>query len=402
MDFPAQAHPHPHGGWPGNELEEVLSASLGIPSAGGRIVEVLGRSFVWVPLPNGGGPHSGPLDLPSLEIDGQAYVPVFSSEEQLRQVAGAHMAYTIAPAAEFARGLPPQVGIVVNPEGVVGIPLPPPAVAELCRAAPPGRARVRRPGPPLRAGLAGRPGGLPGRGLLRVRRHRRRPQRAPLPGRRRDRRPGPVRRRRTSGARISLLVGFLSAIVAVVIGTVLGVLAGFFGGWVDSLISRVMDGLLAFPQLLFIIALVSVMPNNMLGLTGTGVRLFVMILVIGFFGWPYIGRVVRGQTLSMREREYVEAARSLGAGRFYILFKELLPNLVAPIIVYTTMMIPTNILTEAALSFLGVGVEPHGLVGADALERDRLLRLGPHVHGDPGCSDLHHRARLQPLRRRRA
>ncbi|GAB2875815.1 ABC transporter permease [Streptomyces deserti] len=160
------------------------------------------------------------------------------------------------------------------------------------------------------------------------------------------------------GAQISLLVGFLSAIVAVVIGTVLGVLAGFFGGWVDALISRVMDGLLAFPQLLFIIALVSVMPNQMLGLTGTGVRLFVMILVIGFFGWPYIGRVVRGQTLSLREREYVEAARSLGAGRFYILFRELLPNLVAPIIVYTTMMIPTNILTEAALSFLGVGVKP--------------------------------------------
>ncbi|MFE9095367.1 ABC transporter permease [Streptomyces sp. NPDC007264] len=160
------------------------------------------------------------------------------------------------------------------------------------------------------------------------------------------------------GARVSLLVGFLSAMVAVVLGTVLGILAGFFGGWVDSLISRVMDGLLAFPQLLFTIALVSVMPNDMLGLTGSSVRVFVMILVIGFFGWPYIGRVVRGQTLSMREREYVEAARSLGAGRFYILFKELLPNLVAPIIVYTTMMIPTNILTEAALSFLGVGVKP--------------------------------------------
>ncbi|WP_369190300.1 ABC transporter permease [Streptomyces sp. R08] len=160
------------------------------------------------------------------------------------------------------------------------------------------------------------------------------------------------------GSRISLLVGFLSAIVAIVLGTVLGILAGFFGGWVDSAISRVMDGLLAFPQLLFIIALVSVMPNEMLGLSGSNVRVFVMILVIGFFGWPYIGRVVRGQTLSMREREYVEAARSLGAGRFYILFKELLPNLVAPIIVYTTMMIPTNILTEAALSFLGVGVKP--------------------------------------------
>ncbi|MFD9073428.1 ABC transporter permease, partial [Streptomyces lasiicapitis] len=127
---------------------------------------------------------------------------------------------------------------------------------------------------------------------------------------------------------------------------------------VDTVISRVMDGLLAFPQLLFIIALVSVMPNDMLGLTGSSVRVFVMILVIGFFGWPYIGRVVRGQALSLRTREYVEAARSLGAGRFYILFKELLPNLVAPIIVYTTMMIPTNILTEAALSFLGVGVKP--------------------------------------------
>lgn len=142
-DFPAQAHPHPHGGWPGNELEEVLSASLGIPSAGARIVEVVGRSFLWVPLPNGGGPDSGPLDLPTLEVDGQAYVPVFSSEEQLRQVAGPHMAYTIAPAVEFARGLPPQLGIAVNPEGVVGIPLPPEAVAELCRT---GRTPLDGPG----------------------------------------------------------------------------------------------------------------------------------------------------------------------------------------------------------------------------------------------------------------
>lgn len=133
-DFPAQAHPHPHGGWPGNELEEVLSASLGVPAAGGRIVEVLGRSFVWIPLPSGGGPRSGPLDLPTTEIDGQVYVPVFSSEEQFRQVVGSHMSYTIAPAVEFARGLPPQVGIAVNPGGVVGVPLPPDAVAELCRA----------------------------------------------------------------------------------------------------------------------------------------------------------------------------------------------------------------------------------------------------------------------------
>ncbi|MGW0884063.1 enhanced serine sensitivity protein SseB [Streptomyces sp. NPDC002671] len=134
-DFPAQAHPHPqpHGGWPGNELEEVLSASLGVPAAAGRILEVLGRSFVWVPLPNGGGPDTGPLDLPTLELDGQVFVPVFSSEEQLRQAAGAHMSFTIAPAVEFARGLPPQAGIAVNPGGMVGVPLPPEAVAVLCR-----------------------------------------------------------------------------------------------------------------------------------------------------------------------------------------------------------------------------------------------------------------------------
>ncbi|MDO0925625.1 enhanced serine sensitivity protein SseB [Streptomyces sp. TG1A-8] len=143
MDFPAQAHPHPHGGWPGNELEEVLSVSLGAPGAGGRIVEVLGRSFVWVPLPNGGGPHSGALDLPTLEIDGQVYVPVFSSEEQFRQAAGSHLSYTIAPAVEFARGLPPQAGIAVNPGGVVGVPLPPEAVAELCRT---GRTPLDGPG----------------------------------------------------------------------------------------------------------------------------------------------------------------------------------------------------------------------------------------------------------------
>ncbi|WP_328668126.1 ABC transporter permease [Streptomyces sp. NBC_00322] len=160
------------------------------------------------------------------------------------------------------------------------------------------------------------------------------------------------------GARISLLVAFLSAFVAVTLGTVFGVIAGYFGGWIDAAISRVMDLLLAFPQLLFIIALISVVPNELWGFSGSGLRIAVLVLVIGFFGWPYIGRIVRGQTLSLREREYVEAARSLGAGRTYILFRELLPNLVAPITVYTTLMIPTNVLTEAALSFLGVGVKP--------------------------------------------
>ncbi|MEU8888752.1 enhanced serine sensitivity protein SseB [Streptomyces sp. NPDC048442] len=120
-------------GWPGNELEEVLAASLGSPGTGARLVETIGRSPLWIPLPNGGSPGQGPLDLPTTEIDGQAYVPVFSSEQQFLQCVGSHMSFAVAPAVEFARGLPPQLGIVVNPGGNVGAPLPPPAVAELCR-----------------------------------------------------------------------------------------------------------------------------------------------------------------------------------------------------------------------------------------------------------------------------
>jgi hypothetical protein len=123
----------PRTGWPGNELEEVLAASLGNPAAAGRLVEVLGRSPIWVPLPNGGSQESRDLDLPTMEIDGAAYVPVFSSEQQFLQCVGAHMPFTVAPARDFARGLPPQLGIAVNPGGAVGAPLPPAAVAELCR-----------------------------------------------------------------------------------------------------------------------------------------------------------------------------------------------------------------------------------------------------------------------------
>ncbi|MEI7034817.1 enhanced serine sensitivity protein SseB [Streptomyces pratensis] len=134
MDTEAPVQAHPRQGWPANELEEVLAASLGVPDAGGRLVEVLGRSSVWVPLPSGGGPASADLDLPMMEIQGAAFVPVFSSEDQFRSCVGSHMSFAVAPARDFARGLPPQVGIAVNPGGAVGIPLPPPAVAELCRA----------------------------------------------------------------------------------------------------------------------------------------------------------------------------------------------------------------------------------------------------------------------------
>jgi peptide/nickel transport system permease protein len=160
------------------------------------------------------------------------------------------------------------------------------------------------------------------------------------------------------GAQTSLTVAFLSAFVSTILGAVFGLTAGYLGGWVDTVISRVMDFLLAFPQLLFAIALVSVLPDSFLGLGGRWSRVLVLIGVIGFFGWPYIGRIVRGQTLSLREREFVEASRSLGARSPRILFRELLPNLSAPILVYTTLIIPTNILTEAALSFLGVGIPP--------------------------------------------
>ncbi|MCT2592568.1 enhanced serine sensitivity protein SseB [Streptomyces sp. N2-109] len=136
MTIPHQYGPGHGGGWPGNELEETLAASLTVPNAGGRLLEVLGRSSVWVPLPEGGGPDSPNLDLPTVELGGAPYVPVFSSEQQFLQVVGAHMSFSVAPVSEFARGLPPRVGIAVNPEGTVGVPLPPDAVAELCRATP--------------------------------------------------------------------------------------------------------------------------------------------------------------------------------------------------------------------------------------------------------------------------
>jgi ABC-type dipeptide/oligopeptide/nickel transport system permease subunit len=189
------------------------------------------------------------------------------------------------------------------------------------------------------------------------------------------------------GARISLLVAFLATVVAMVIGTVLGVIAGFFGGWVDTLISRTMDIFLAFPLLLFTIALAGVIPDQAFGLSGNGLRVGLLVVIIGFFSWPYIGRIIRGQTLSLREREFVDAARSLGARNSYILFRELLPNLVAPILVYSTLLIPTNILFEAALSFLGVGVRPPtptwGGMLSDAV---KWYTIAPHFMIFPGLA----------------
>jgi peptide/nickel transport system permease protein len=160
------------------------------------------------------------------------------------------------------------------------------------------------------------------------------------------------------GARVSLLIAFLATLMSVVIGTTMGIVAGFFGGWVDAAISRLMDIFLAFPLLVFALALAGVIPDEAFGLKGNALRISLLIFLVGFFNWPYIGRIIRGQTLSLRRREFVDAARSLGARRPYILFTELLPNLMGPILVYSTLIIPTNIIFEAALSFLGVGVNP--------------------------------------------
>jgi peptide/nickel transport system permease protein len=158
------------------------------------------------------------------------------------------------------------------------------------------------------------------------------------------------------GARISLLVAFLATLLSVVIGTALGIVAGYFGGWVDTIISRAMDVFLAFPVLVFALALAGVIPSSAFGLSGLTLRIVLLVFIIGFFNWGYIARIIRGQTLSLREREFVDAARGLGARGPYILWKEMLPNLAAPILIYATLLIPTNIIFEASLSFLGVGV----------------------------------------------
>ena len=189
------------------------------------------------------------------------------------------------------------------------------------------------------------------------------------------------------GSRISLLIAFLATMLSVVLGTVMGVIAGYFGGWIDTLISRTMDVFLAFPLLLFAIALAGVVPDRAFGLEGDTLRIALMVFIIGFLNWPYIGRIIRGQALSLREREFVDAARSLGARSQRILFTEMLPNLVAPILIYSTLLIPTNILFEAALSFLGVGVRPPTPTWGGMLsEATHWFQIAPNFMLFPGLA----------------
>jgi peptide/nickel transport system permease protein len=153
------------------------------------------------------------------------------------------------------------------------------------------------------------------------------------------------------GARTSFLIGLAATIVAVVLGTLFGAAAGYLGGWFNRVVTWCVDVLLGFPSLVFMIALGAIAP--------TGVpRPLLLTLIIGFFGWPRIARIVRSQTLTLRDRTFVASVRALGAGPWHVFRTELLPNLWAPVIVVATLTIPANIGTEAALSFLGAGIPP--------------------------------------------
>jgi peptide/nickel transport system permease protein len=160
------------------------------------------------------------------------------------------------------------------------------------------------------------------------------------------------------GARVSLIVAFAATGLATIAGVIAGLLAGYFRGWVDTLVSRSVDVLLAIPYLLLATGLAAACTLGGAGCLGGLIKpgVGVVIFVIAFTSWTYMARIIRGQTLSLREKEFVEAARSVGASNTRIIFQEILPNLVAPIVVYASILIPQVILYEAALSFLGVGV----------------------------------------------
>ena len=161
------------------------------------------------------------------------------------------------------------------------------------------------------------------------------------------------------GARVSLAVALIGTGLSVFFGVILGIIAGFYRRWADTIIARSLDVMLAFPVLLFGLGVATACSGEngcVGGLIQPGLSVVIAIIVLA--NTPYVARIIRGQVLSLREKEFVEASRSLGAGNGRIMFRDILPNLVAPIIVYSSLFIPANILLEAALSFLGVGVQP--------------------------------------------
>jgi len=150
------------------------------------------------------------------------------------------------------------------------------------------------------------------------------------------------------GARVSLLVGVLATMISTSIGVVLGLAAGFIGGFVDTVIARLIDVMLSIPFLIIAVSVAYI----------SGPSLWLVIVVVGVLSFTYLARIVRGQVISIKGREFIEAARALGAGPWRIMFVDLLPNVMAQVIVYATLLIPAAIVAEASLSFLGVGVPP--------------------------------------------
>jgi peptide/nickel transport system permease protein len=160
------------------------------------------------------------------------------------------------------------------------------------------------------------------------------------------------------GARTSLTVAVLSAVVATVVGTTFGLVAGYYRGLVDLVLSGIIDVFLSLPILLFAISISTVASVTATGALGGLLKpgLGLVTAVIAFFSWPYLARIVRGQVLSLREREFIQAARSIGASDLRIMYHELLPNVIHPVLVFVTLVVPSNVLFEAALSYFGLGV----------------------------------------------
>lgn len=193
------------------------------------------------------------------------------------------------------------------------------------------------------------------------------------------------------GITFSLIIGVLASFLSIVIGAVLGIVAGFSRGWLDTIIGRAIDLTLSFPQTLMLLALAStglIFVQKYVPLVGDGApsQATYVILVLALFGWPQTARVVRGQVLSIREREFIEAAVVLGASKGRIYFKEILPNIWAPLLVLGTLLMPAYVSAEAALSFLGVSVKPPvptlGNVLADSLanaQNDAVYFLTPAI-----------------------
>ena len=163
------------------------------------------------------------------------------------------------------------------------------------------------------------------------------------------------------GLTFSLAIALFGSTLAMIIGVVLGIIAGLTGGWLDALVGRIIDLTLAFPQTLMLLALSSTVLSILTGVfllpDGDIARGTYVVLVLAVFGWPGVARVIRGQVLSIREREYIEAAKLIGASAPRRWFREVLPNLWAPILVQSTLLLPAYISTEAALAYLGVSIQ---------------------------------------------